>query len=82
MHAAQPVHVDGAAATLDNAIVPDRPRFAPAVNAYDSDAFEQPANVTVAVPTGVVICVAGVSVSKIPADVSYSTTSIDRAPGL
>jgi hypothetical protein len=46
------------------------PALLPPVNAYASVALSQLANVTLAVPTTVVVCPAGVAVSKMPPTVS------------
>ena len=52
-------HAAGAGLVRCNAIDPCRPLFAPDVNVYESVAELQVANVMLAVPTGVVVTVAG-----------------------
>ena len=56
----------GTLPTRISAIVPERRLIAPLVNTNASVALAQPWKASVADPTGVVVCVEGVSVSKVP----------------
>ena len=60
-------------------IAPDLPALPPPVKLYAIDAAVQLANVTVPVPTAVVVGF-GAPVSNTPPVVSYSVTGIDRIP--